>query len=184
MINCTKIFKLVRWQSKYCLETLYFVSAYLLPRRDHHAKQYPPTYLASFVQLPNWQTSLSPYLAMVYIAQWDEFSVSSERLFLASPLKVRSLPLPCVLFQRLRLQTDIRRCLLSLLAPQTRFSFKYRSSDGNFVLKVTNDKTVSCTPTQEYPLWTVHVYTRLTDHRSCSLCWKHSLSTSYIPHCR
>ncbi|CDF35563.1 unnamed protein product [Chondrus crispus] len=26
---------------------------------------------------------------MVYIAQWDEFSVSSERLFLSSPLKTR-----------------------------------------------------------------------------------------------
>lgn len=46
---------------------------------------------------------------MVYIAQWDDFSVSSERLFLASPLK-------------------------------TRFSFKYRSADGAFVLKVTDDK--------------------------------------------
>lgn len=80
------------------------------------------------------QAPYSPNAQMVYIASWQDFQEAAENLYEKSPNTVSS------------------TAILSFLAvlinhwKQTRYCVKWKSSEANLVLKVTDNTTVSPPP--------------------------------------
>lgn len=95
----------------------------------------------SLLRSTTTKLSILPSLShMGVIAQWDDFSVSAEQMFLATPLRVcRHLASPSPSF--VDEHNDWRT-----INEQTRISFKYRGKEGMFVVKVTDNQNVCCIP--------------------------------------
>lgn len=77
---------------------------------------------------------------MVYINSWQKYQEAAENLYAKSPRKVWYHPL------RLFLANDLNDLSGWLTGcgkkKKTRYSVKWRSSEGKLVLKITDDETV------------------------------------------
>lgn len=88
---------------------------------------------------------------MTYVESWAEFQEGAQRIYIANPGAVRQRP-PKAPTGTKRPRVALLMLLLLLSAEhvqncclQTRYSVKYRHTDGKLVLKVTDDTTVSRT---------------------------------------
>lgn len=65
----------------------------------------------------------------MYITNWDEFQKAAEDLYIASP-------------EQVNITRSFSTAISHLLQHQTRYVHNFHRSDGELVLKVTDDRTV------------------------------------------